>query len=66
MLLRYSMPLRKLLAVYPDTNNRRCILKTGHNVELTLGPIKFTPTCASLITDDEEEDPEPAKDDLDK
>jgi len=38
----------------------------AHNVEVTVGPMTFTPSCASKVVAEEEEDPEPAKDDLDK
>lgn len=54
-------------AKYPDTNNRRCILKTGHAVSITVGPVTFAPSCESLETapDDEEVDePTNAGDDI--
>lgn len=34
-------------ALHPDTNNRRCIAKTAHGKEISVGPATFTPSCAS-------------------
>jgi len=35
-------------ALHPDTNNRRCIMKDQHEVEITVGPFTFKPSCESL------------------
>lgn len=60
-------------AHYPNDKNRRCILKTEHNKEITVGPTKITPTCPTLpieggddTTGGDSTDPVPenAKDDI--
>jgi len=58
-------------ALYPDTNNRRCITNDLHNTSVTVGPITFTPSCPTLATPStgtetggEEEPPESAIDDI--
>ena len=53
-------------ANFPDTNNRRCIANEKHNTEYIFGPIKFNASCASKVVAEEEDgDPEPAKNDID-
>lgn len=37
----------KCCATYSDSNNRRCIEIAAHNVAVTVGPLSFTPICAS-------------------
>jgi hypothetical protein len=49
-------------ALYPDSNNRRCMASTLNKTTLTVGPVSFIPTCPSIQLEDIV--PENAEDDI--
>lgn len=61
--------IERCCAVYPDTNNRRCMARSLDKTSVTIGPITFVPECAveaptTTDTSGTGEEPEIAIDDI--
>lgn len=59
--LDLQCPSDSCCGFWPDSNNRRCMLRTLDKVSQTVGPVTFSPTC---LKPDENVVPENAQDDI--
>lgn len=60
--LDIQCPSDSCCGAYPDTNNKRCMLRSGDKVMITVGPASFSPTCPNNSAEDAI--PENAQDDI--